>query len=71
MLVPKNAVLLKEGKNIAFVVNGGTAHLRRIETGLRDDKNIQVLKGLKEGDEVVISGINELEDGAKVTKEKI
>ncbi|OGL42773.1 MAG: hypothetical protein A2W05_07360 [Candidatus Schekmanbacteria bacterium RBG_16_38_10] len=71
LLVPKNAVLLKEGKNIAFVVNGGTAHLRRIETGLRDDKNIQVLKGLKEGDEVVISGINELEDGAKVTKEKI
>lgn len=71
LLVPKNAVLLKEGKNIAFVVNGGTAHLRRIETGLRDDKNIQVLKGLKEGDEVVISGINEIDDGVKVTREKI
>ena len=71
LLVPKEALLSKEGKNIAFVVNGGVSHLRRVETGLRDDRNIQVLNGLKEGEEVIITGIHDLEDGLKVKKEKI
>ena len=71
LLVPKEAVLSKDGKNIAFVANGGIAHLRRVEIGLQDEENIQILKGLKEREEVVISGIHELEDKMKIMKEKI
>ncbi|OGL38703.1 MAG: hypothetical protein A2042_01370 [Candidatus Schekmanbacteria bacterium GWA2_38_11] len=71
LLIPKEAILPKQGKNIAFVVNGGISHLRRVEIGLQDDKNIQVLNGLKEGEEVIITGLHDLEDGLKVKKEKI
>jgi len=68
LLVPKNAVILRGGKNIAFVANGGIAHLRRVEIGLQDGENIQILNGLKEGEEVIITGLHKLEDGMGVVK---
>jgi HlyD family secretion protein len=37
-----------------FVRSGGKAKLRVIKTGIQDDTNIEVISGLKKGDEVIV-----------------
>lgn len=41
-----------------FVKSGDKAVLRPISTGIQDDTNIEVIKGLKKGDEVIIGPYN-------------
>jgi len=41
-----------------FVKNGDEAKLRVIETGIQDNQNIEITKGLEEGDEVIIGPYN-------------
>ncbi|WP_103069952.1 efflux RND transporter periplasmic adaptor subunit [Aquimarina sediminis] len=57
-----------------FIKKGETAKLRVITTGIQDDSNIEVLSGLKEGEEVITGPYNIvtkiLETGDKVTVEK-
>lgn len=36
-----------------FVKNGDEAKLRVVETGIQDDTNIEIISGLKEGDEII------------------
>ncbi len=50
-----------------FVVENGTAHLRNIIVGSTFDKNLEVLKGLKAGETVVVNGQNNLVDNYRVT----
>ncbi|NVJ86043.1 MAG: efflux RND transporter periplasmic adaptor subunit [Algoriphagus sp.] len=57
-------------KELVFLVENGSAVMRQIKTGISDYQNIEVLEGLKEGDEV-ISGpyftvSKELKDGDKI-----
>lgn len=42
-----------EEYEVVFVNVDGTAELRVVETGIQDDKNIQILRGLDEGEEVI------------------
>jgi len=46
------------------------AHARKIETGVRDGDLVEVMKGLKAGEQVVTVGGLGLEEGAKVRVEK-
>ena len=53
----------KEGKTdkkfeCVFVKSGDKAVLRPVTTGIQDDTNIEILKGLKKGDEVIIGPYN-------------
>ena len=57
-------------EKVAFVVEGGKAHARRVETGLADEADIEVVAGLREG-EVVVEGpykvlAREIADGRAV-----
>jgi multidrug efflux pump subunit AcrA (membrane-fusion protein) len=58
LLVPDMAVLRSGEKNTAFVAKGdGHFDPREVEIGLRSEGNLyQVLKGLDEGEDVVLSG---------------
>jgi HlyD family secretion protein len=61
-----------KSRELVFVSENGTAKLRRVKTGISDYENIEILEGLKEGDEV-ISGpyfvvSKELKEGDKVKK---
>ena len=57
-----------------FVNEGGVAKLRVVETGIQDDTNIEVISGVKEGDEVITGPYNTvtktLDSGDKVEVEK-
>ena len=54
------------GNYYVFVVKGGKASLRNIETGIAFKNIIEVTKGLEDGEEVVVTGQNRLKDGFDV-----
>lgn len=66
LLIPEEAVMEREGEKQVFVVRNNIVHLQKISTGLERGELVEVLSGLKEGEEVVISGQSNLEDGDKV-----
>lgn len=41
-----------------FVNNNGVAKLRVVKTGIQDDTKIEILSGLKEGDEIIVGPYN-------------
>ncbi len=57
-----------------FVVENGVARLRPVETGNSSETDIEIVKGLTEG-EMVVSGpykiLSKLTDGARVTPQKV
>ncbi|MHA7128463.1 efflux RND transporter periplasmic adaptor subunit [Algoriphagus namhaensis] len=59
-------------RELVFVKDGGTAKMKTVVTGISDFENIEILKGLEEGEEV-ISGpyfvvSKSLKDGDKIKK---
>ncbi|GAF71482.1 unnamed protein product, partial [marine sediment metagenome] len=69
LLVPKEAVVKKEGEEQVFVVRDNRAYLQKVIVGLEKDGLVQIMKGLKEGDQVVISGQIDLNSGNPVVIE--
>ncbi|MBW8824048.1 MAG: efflux RND transporter periplasmic adaptor subunit [Xanthomonadales bacterium] len=63
-VVPAAAIVLRDGFQTVFVVDvQNKVHATRIETGNKDAGQVQVLRGLKAGDRVVIEGTGFLADG--------
>jgi len=62
-------------KKVVFVLEGDTAKLRQVETGLASDTEIEVTSGLKAGEKVVEGPYKalskELADGRKVKEEAL
>ena len=81
LLVPKEAVLYREqylentanseteiGQvNYVFVVEDGTVHMRKVSLGHESDTMVEVCDGVTMGEQVVIRGLNQLNDGDRVT----
>jgi HlyD family secretion protein len=60
--------LFRRGEDWAvFVVEDGRARLRRVEVGRRNGVQAQVLKGIDEGEVVIIHPSDTLEEGSRVT----
>jgi HlyD family secretion protein len=54
---------------VVFVVAGGKAHQRRVETGISDETHVEVIAGLKPGEQVVTGpyrSLRDLKDGDAV-----
>lgn len=67
LLVPGNAIVTRgHGATVAVVDGAGVVHVKPIETGSDDGKNVEVTQGLKAGEQVVIGPGDEVKDGAKV-----
>ena len=64
--VPEKAVFEMEGKDYVYLAEGNRSRLVEIETGLEGDDWIEVITGLKEGDQVILSPGNDLKDGQKL-----
>lgn len=70
VLVPKEALLLRDDQSVLFVVRDGKAQLRKVEVGLLDDKSAEIRGGLQVGEDLVVSGQSLLNDGDSVTVEQ-
>ena len=66
LLIPVSASFMHQGKPAVYVQKGGNFELRPIEVGKRNDTDMVVLKGLKEGEIVALE--NPIEAAKKAKK---
>ena len=65
--VPTNAIMRKGGNEQVFLVAGGRARLQTIQAGISNWERTEVIRGLAEGDRVIVSlEVRGLADGVKV-----
>ncbi len=65
LLLPLEAVLMEPSPHV-FVVEEGVAHAREVTLGLEIEDQVEVIKGLEEGELVVVEGARKVEEGSKV-----
>ncbi|TAL46140.1 MAG: efflux RND transporter periplasmic adaptor subunit [Chitinophagaceae bacterium] len=68
--IPASALLAGTKDAKVYVVNGGKAEIRSIKTGIVTSTKVEVLEGLKTGDQVIISGQLNLENGTSISINK-
>jgi membrane fusion protein (multidrug efflux system) len=66
LLVPAVAVIPGVTEKNVFVVAEGRAVRRAVETGMRTESAVQILSGLKPGEIVITSGLQQLRAGLPV-----
>ena len=67
LLVPKEAIISLNGTDRIFVVDSGNKVAERtVKLGLRNDKYVEILSGIKEGENVAISNLARLTPGMEV-----
>ncbi|MFZ7101487.1 MAG: efflux RND transporter periplasmic adaptor subunit [Peptococcaceae bacterium] len=65
--VPRKAVDIKDGESKVFVVEGEKAVLKEVETGLNNGREIEIIKGLQAGEQIVVTGNEDLVDQDLIT----
>ncbi|UII25301.1 efflux RND transporter periplasmic adaptor subunit [Fulvivirga maritima] len=64
----------EEVKEVVFVNEGGVAKMREVKTGISDYENIEIVEGVKEGEEVIsgpfLAVSKRLEDGKLIAVEE-
>jgi len=68
--IPAGALLAGTNDAKVYVVNGNKAEIRKIKTGITTSTKVEVTEGLKEGEQVVISGLLNLENGTAISINK-
>jgi len=66
LLVPRDAVVQRNGKDVVFVVADGRAQMRQVVQGIPSDGNVEIMSGVKAGEQVVVVGLSGLNDGDAV-----
>ncbi|CUH96326.1 hypothetical protein P22_2416 [Propionispora sp. 2/2-37] len=67
LVVPKTAILDKNGKSYVFVIDDqNVAEERAVEIGARGDQNVEILEGLQEGEKIAVSNLSRLRSGLKI-----
>ena len=67
LLVPQSAVLKRGQMELVFVAKDGKAALRLVKTGKVLEERVEVLSGLEEGEQIIVSETAKLTDGQPVT----
>ncbi|WP_432661930.1 efflux RND transporter periplasmic adaptor subunit [Wukongibacter baidiensis] len=63
ILVTSESVIEKDGKKVVFIVgDDGLAHAVEVETGIENERYIEILKGINADDTIIIKGQEYLED---------
>ena len=70
IIIPKDVIQSNRRTKYVYIVEKNTAMLRELKTGLEDDKNIEILEGLKENDNLVVKGFETLKENSKVKIQK-
>jgi membrane fusion protein, multidrug efflux system len=66
VVAPLTALMYDNSNISLFVVEGNVAHHRTVKTGNKYGEDIEIIEGLKEKEQVVIVGQNNLSEGVKV-----
>ncbi len=66
LLVPSSALVPSADRTIVYVVRGGKAEPRPVETGIRTDERVQIVSGVAPGDSVIATGTQAVRPGGAV-----
>ena len=69
VIVPANAILSpRAGEALVYIVDAQSrARLRHVAIGETTDQGVEILSGVKAGDQVLLSGFDKIRDGARVS----
>jgi RND family efflux transporter MFP subunit len=67
LVIPRKAILYKQGKTYVFILKDGLAGQREVVLGLSEEDLAEVASGIAEGDVIVSVGVENLKDGQPVT----
>jgi len=67
LVIPRKAILYKQGKTYVFALKDNLAGQREITLGLTEEDLAEVTSGIAEGDVIVSVGVENLKDGQPVT----
>lgn len=66
LVIPREAVIEAGNEMFVFVIEGKQAVRRPITAGYEQDRLVEILKGLNEGDQVIIKGQQMIKDGSAI-----
>jgi RND family efflux transporter MFP subunit len=66
LVIPKDIILEKRGRPTVYVVQRGFAQERRLQTGMENPDEIEIIEGLQEGDSLIIEGFETLRHNSRV-----
>ncbi len=65
--VPDTSVMIEGDKSYVYKINGDNiANKIEVSTGIRDDRNIEIISGLDEGDIIVAEGLKKVRPNGKI-----
>ncbi len=67
IIVPKEAAVIRSGKAVVFTAKEGLAKWNYVTPGRENGKDVEIIEGLKEGDEVITTNNLQLAHDAPVT----
>ncbi|TAK30661.1 MAG: efflux RND transporter periplasmic adaptor subunit [Saprospiraceae bacterium] len=71
LITPTQAVIPQARNKQVIVFKNGSPDFRVVETGLRDENFVQITKGLKEGDTVLLTGLLAIRPDSKLQLTKV
>ena len=66
VVVPAIAVIQNSGESFVYIIKDNKAIKQKVQLGLSSDKDIQIIKGLNEGDKVAVNNLGSLFDGKQI-----
>ncbi len=70
LLIPYEALVENDGKDLVYVVGqDGIVAAREVQIGLSNELFMEIVSGLEEGEEVVLSPGEQIKDGVKVIRD--
>ena len=65
--VPDTSVMIEGDKSYVYKINGSNiANKTEVKTGLRSNRNIEIISGLDEGETVVAEGLKKVRPNGKI-----
>jgi hypothetical protein len=66
LMIPERALTTLEGKVGVFISQDNAALFREVVTGNYYDRDVVILQGLSEGDQIVLEGNYFIREGSKI-----
>ncbi len=71
LVVPSSAIVNEISGNKVYIVHSGVVTSSDVTTGIRTDKNVQILSGVSIGDTILTTGLMQVKDNSKVIVKSI
>jgi len=66
LLIPEGAIVPEQGRTFVFVIRNDRVEQREVTIGKRRPGDVEIVRGLAEGDRVVVEGTQNVRDGTVV-----